>query len=217
MGRPKGSKNRPKVPPDESAAAAINGNGAAPGHDKKPAAGSLTEAQRQALALQHKAGYEAALAVKKAGDAKFKNACKLIKAEVGADGVDLIKDMLLAETEEGEAELKARIERALRAANYMAAPLGGQLGLLDDADRVPAVDQAKAEGRRDGMLGKTLHNPYDPSVPQHAAYAEGWHEGQAELFAIQRTEDGEAFDAADALPGAEINAGHESGEGATAH
>lgn len=194
MGRPKGSKNRPKVLPDETAARAVK-NGSSPGHNKPTA--DMTEDQRRALALQHKAAYEKALAVKKDGDAKFKNACKLIKADVGTDGVDLIKDMILAESEEGEAQLKARMERAMRAARYMSAPLGSQFEMFD-GDRTPAVDRARDEGKKAGMEGAHCKPPYDTSVPQHDAWIEGWHEGQKALFAIQRTEDGEAFDEADA-------------------
>lgn len=192
-------------------------NGAGPGHNKPP--GGMTEDQRQALAIQHKASYEKHLAAKKAADAAFKNACKLAKAEIGADAIDLIKDMILAESEEGEATIKARIERQLRAARYMAAPLGNQFGLFDE-DRTPGVDQARAEGKKAGMEGVSCKPPYDSSVPQHDAWIEGWQDGQKAIFAIRREEDGAAFDEADALPGAEVNAGDDAEfgeEGATAH
>lgn len=184
MARPKGSKNKPKA----DATAAPNGNGI--GHNSE-----MTEEQRQALAIHHKAAYEAKLAAKKKADADFKNACKLAKAEINwTDGVALIRDMILAETEEGEAELRARMNRAMLAAKYMAAPLGSQFDMFDE-DRTPAVDRARAEGRRDGMADKPLVNPYDPSVPQNNEYAEGWHEGQKARADAQRKRDGALFDA----------------------
>lgn len=163
------------------------------GHNKEP----LTDEQQAALGFQHKKAYEAALAVKKTADASFKNVCKLAKAEMGDDAVDTIKDMIAAETEEGEAKLKARIERALKAARWMAVPLGAQSELFAEPDRMPAVDRARAEGKRDGMAGKTLKSPYDQTLPQNEAYHEGWQEGQKAIFAIQRGEDGALFDAAE--------------------
>ena len=191
MARPKGSKNKPKA--DKAATAAPAGNGI--GHNGPPA--ELTEDQKQALALHHKAAYEAKLAAKKKADADLKNACKLAKAEITwTDGVGLIKDMILAESEEGEAELRARMKRAALAAKYVAAPLGSQFDMFDDEDRTPAVERAFAEGKRDGMADKPLSNPYDASVPQADQYAEGWHEGRKARAEAQRKRDGALFDAA---------------------
>jgi hypothetical protein len=163
-----------------------------PGHNSratKPA--EMTEDQRQALALQWKRKYEADLGAKKAADAALKNTGKLIKAELGAEGLDLIKDMILLETDDGEAQLRARAERARRAAIYMAAPLGSQFEFFPD--RMPAEDRAFAEGKRDAMSGEPLVNPYDPSVPQFGQYAEGWHAGQRALIDAQKARDDRDF------------------------
>ena len=182
-GRPKGSKNKT---PETEAPPASNGVG----HNGAP---GLTDDQTAALFFQHKKAYSAALAVKKDADAKFKNACKLAKSELGDDAVPSIKDALLLETEEGEAKIKAEIERKMRIARWMAVPFGSQPDFFEE-DRTPAVDRARAEGKRDGLSGVSLKPPYDPSLPQYEAYAEGWHEGQAASFAIQRTEDAALFD-----------------------
>lgn len=176
---------RKKATPDEP----TEGNGL--GHNGPPSA-EMTEQQKQALAIQHKKHYQASLARKKEADADFKNVCKRAKAEVGDDAVDLIKDMILLETEEGEAKIKAGIERQKRAALYMAAPLGAQFSMFED--RTPAVDRAREEGVRDGMEGKTLHPPYDPGTEQFQSYQDGWHQGQAAIFDIQKLEDASAFD-----------------------
>lgn len=194
----KKKQTEPETPSNEAAnhvdPAAGPGHNSGEAAPKKPA--DLTEDQRQALAFSHKRQYEAALAKKKAADAEFKNACKRIKAELGDEGVDLIKDMILIATEEGEAKIRAAMERQMRAARYMAAPLGAQFEMFD-ADRTPAVDRARAEGRRDAMAGEALVNPYDSSVPQADAYAEGWHEGQKAAIEAQKVADGALFDAAE--------------------
>lgn len=149
----------------------------------------MTEEQRKALTFQHKTRYEATLAAKKKADADHKNACKLAKAEIGDDAIDLIKDMIEAATPEGEAKMRAAVERMRRAAEYMGSPLGAQLTLFDEPDRTPAVDRARAEGQRDGMQGKSLTNPYAPELEQHAAYAEGWHDGQKAIFNLKPMQD----------------------------
>lgn len=169
---------------------AAEGTGGAPaqngiGHNSKA---ELTPEQRKALTFQHLKSYERLLGLKKAADKALKDGCKLIKAELGADGVSLIKDMIAMRTPEGEADIRAAIERQRRAAEYMGAPLGAQLALFDQEDRTPAVDRARAEGERDGMDGKSLSNPYDASLPQAEAYAEGWHFGQKAIFNIQPLE-----------------------------
>jgi hypothetical protein len=161
------------------------------GHNSKAAPPDLTEEQRMALAHQWKKKYQADLGAKKAADAVLKNTGKLIKAELGADGLDLIKDMILLETDDGEEKLRARAERAKRAAMYMAAPLGSQFDFFED--RMPAEDRAFAEGKRDAMAGEALVNDYDPSVPQHNAYAEGWHAGQRAVIDAQKARDARDF------------------------
>ncbi len=162
-----------------------------PGHNGPPP--PLTDEQRQALFFQHKRKYSAALAIKKEADAAFKNACKKAKAELGPSAVDSIKDALLLETPEGAALIEANIRRQAEIAKWMAVPFGKQADMFD-GDMMPAVDRAKAEGRRDGLAGKTLAPPYDPSVPQYDAYAEAWHAAQGELFNIQRTRDASEFE-----------------------
>lgn len=151
--------------------------------------GDLSDVDRKALTFQHKRLYEKALAAKKAADADFKNACKLARAELGDDGVVLIKDMIALESDDGEEKIKAAIDRQRRAAEYMGLPLGAQLTLFDEPDRTPAVDRARAEGQRDGMQGKSLANPYAPELEQHSAYAEGWHAGQKAIFNIKPMQD----------------------------
>lgn len=171
MAKRRNRKNGPEKSSDE--APSVGHNSAA--HTE------LTEDQRIALTFVHKRAYEAALAVKKKADAELKNVCKLAKAELGADAVDTIKDMIALETEEGEKRHKAEIERRLRAAKWMGLSFGAQGGLFDVADMTPAVEKAYANGKRDGLAGNPQNNPHDPSVPQHGEYLRGWHDGQSVL------------------------------------
>lgn len=141
----------------------------------------LTEDQSIALTFLHKKAYVAALAVKKKADADLKNVCKLAKSELGDGGIDDIKDMIALETEEGEKQLKAKIDRQMRGARWMGLPFGAQGSMFDQVDRTPAVEKAYANGKRDGLAGEPQHNPHDPSVPQYAEYLRGWQDGQAVL------------------------------------
>src|SRR3990167_2253154 len=176
--------------PKKTSAPAADGN---VGTDHNAGPPILNDDQRQALAPQHLRKYEAALARKKETAASFLAVCKLAKAELGDDAVDVIKEMILARSDEGVAELQARIERAYRAARWMAVPLGAQVDMFDD--RVPAVDRARAEGKRDRFAGKPLKPPYDSSVPQYDAYAQGWHDAGKELSEAQKRDDAVIFEA----------------------
>lgn len=139
----------------------------------------LNDEQVQALTYQHMNLYTQALAKKKDADAGLKNVCKIIKAELGPGGLDDIKDLIALDSEEGEAKIKAEVERKLRVARWAGAAFGTQFSMFDDVDRTPAVDRARAEGKRDGMKGAPKKCDYAPSTPQYAAYMEGYDDGQS--------------------------------------
>jgi len=176
MARPKGSKNRRTL---EREAAAL---GEAP---SAPVIGPGDNAKRddavtQTLALQWLDKYKRDLAGFTEAQRVLKDTGKRIKAELGAEGLDLLKDMLALETENGEKMLRARVERMQRASRYMAAVLGWQFELFEEA--VPAEERAAAEGQRDGMRGVPHSRDYHPGTPQHTAYMEAYHEGQKVLM-----------------------------------
>ena len=103
------------------------------------------------------------------------------KAELGANAVADIKLAIEAETPEGEAAIKVRMELQARLLRWLGLPVGAQ-GTLFPEGWGPAVDKARADGKRAGFKGGSMqHPPHDPSVPQHAAWIEGWHDGQAVL------------------------------------
>lgn len=161
-GRPPGSKNKAK-----DATIGDNSNGAKP---------ELTDAERQALHFQHVKTYQKALGAKKDADAKFKNACKVIKAEGGS--VRAVKLTIDLQTPEGEAAFRARMAEEAEIAGWNG--LGVQIDLFAD-ERQPAEDRAFEEGRRAGMKGEPKKPPYDPSVPQYGKWMDGHAEGNAVL------------------------------------
>lgn len=167
-GRPKGSRNKPKL-------IVSNGEEVSP-HPQNH--NEMTDEQKQALFFQHKRKYEQFLAAKKKADADLKNTCKLAKSEVGDDAVERIKYAIELESEEGEARLKERIARQMEVARWMGLPVGAQAELFGD-DRTPGEDKAHAEGKRAGMAGNERRPPnYDASSPQAQAWLRGYDAGQ---------------------------------------
>lgn len=151
---------------------------AGPGHNGPP---ELTEDQRISLSFTHKRAYENALEMKKEAARSFLQVCKLAKAELGAEAVDDIKEMIALETEEGEKKFKANLERQIKVARWMGLPVGAEPKLFADVDRTPAVDKARANGKRDGLAGNRQSPNADPSTEQYRAYMEGFYEGNSVL------------------------------------
>lgn len=191
-GRPPGSGNKKKGDKPEEVPSAPT---PAPGHNSGRTIEALSDDQQQALFLQHKKKYKDALGVKKEAAADFLNICKIAKADLGEHAVADIKEAILLETEEGEAQMKARIERHLRIARWMALPLGTQADFVIGTDLRPLDERAEAEGKKAGMEGERCSPPYHGDAEQ--AWLRGWHDGQAVLVAknIKKPEpDGGDFD-----------------------
>jgi ribosome modulation factor len=167
---------KPKTKPDAPGA---EGGAPSTGHNSSGKA-ALTDDEMRALFFQGRDKYKAALDIKKAADADFKNVCKVIKS----DGftVDQIKIALAVVTPEGDAKERAKIRQALQAAVWAGVPLGTQLGMFDDPDRTPAVDRAFDEGKQAGMEGRTRRPPYAPELAQAEEWMRGWYEGQKTLM-----------------------------------
>lgn len=171
MGRPRGSKNKPKT----------NGDGEAPAAGIGDNSGEMTDEQRYVLTHQHMQRYGSALAAKKKADADLKNVCKVAKADLGKQAVADIKLMVELRSPEGEAALKERMEAQARVARWMGLPLGIQ-GDLFPGDPRPDDERAFDNGRRTGLQGEPCKPPHDPSVPQHDAWINGWQAGQKVLL-----------------------------------
>ncbi len=150
---------------------------AAPKGHNKP---ELTEDEKRVLIYQHKAAYTTAKKAVDDAKAELLRVCNLAKTECGKDAVADIKELILLEQPKGGDALKVDIDRKLRLARWANASVGTQFK-FDDFDGAPAEDVARELGKTAGLKGEICRPPYDPSVPQHKAWIDGWHEGQAVL------------------------------------
>jgi hypothetical protein len=161
---------------------------------------ALTDDERHALHLSHCRSYETALANKKAYDKKFKDACKLIKAESGS--VEQIKQSILARTPEGEKQIRAEVESTIEVLRWSGVEVGETADLFP-VDRMPSVERARAEGKRAGLAGEAARPPHDPGTQQYTAWMEGYGDGQAVLArGFRKPGDAAASDDRDLRPDA---------------
>lgn len=173
MGRPKGSKNKGPAAPRK--AKANGGNGAGPRVETTHHQNStpLTDEQSHVLVDQAARTYAKALDEKKAADARFKNVCKTIRS----DGVKLqdVKDYLEAESEEGQARMRERVERMARIARWRGFPIGTQAELFPDG---MTPSRSFTAGKEAGLGGLKAEPPATANVDE---WMRGWHAGQAIL------------------------------------
>lgn len=157
----------------------------------------LAEKDRKVLFFINRKDWLDAMAAKKEADAKFKNVCKGIKADLGKYGLDQIKDYEAAQTPEGLAELKAKRDASLQAMRFAGVPVNTQLDIF--LDRAPLSERAYTEGEEAGLRGDTLANPYNEASTEGQEFARGWHDGQGALFAgiKQKQETAELIKGAD--------------------
>lgn len=147
----------------------------------KQTAETISDDQLYSLTEMHRQKVEKALATKKAAAAAFLNACKIAKAELGADGMDKINDMIALSTPEGEARMKAQIERQLHVMRWLNVPIGSQGALFGDPDRTPIVERAFADGKRQGLAGEKQNNPHHHTTEAARQHDAGFAEGQTSL------------------------------------
>lgn len=148
---------------------------AGPGHNSQ-----MTDDQRQGLTRQHSTRYFSLLQAKKDADAALKNHAKIIKSDLGDNGLLMIKLLKDLETDEGEARFRAEMEAKAQVARWAGMPIGQQ-GNLFEEDRRPIEDRALEEGKAAGMSGKDAKPPYAPGHPGYDRWMEGWHKGQEVL------------------------------------
>ena len=146
-----------------------------------PGTNALTPDQKRALALRH----AEKLKDHKAKVASANGALRSFLKEAKSDGFkkSQLEDILLAQTPEGEATLKERLELTLTAAKWAGKPFGDLLDHLDKPDLTPAVDRAYDEGKMASMENQAARPGYHASTPQYAAYMKGFHDHQATLVA----------------------------------
>lgn len=142
---------------------------------KPPAGVNDTDEQNRALFLHHLPKVSSLKEAVAKATASLRNAYKTAKADgfLKSD-FDIAFDIQQAD---GEKKRKALIARNLQIAKWLGCDLGAQLDMFESATvtGVPAEDRAYEQGKTDSLLGKTANPSYDPSLPQHARYMEGYH------------------------------------------
>lgn len=152
-----------------------------PGHNS-----ALTEDERRALTLHHKAKYEAADALVEKAKNDRTAVADLAKSDLGKGALADIKDLILASSDK---KMKAMVERAMRLARLAGLKIGTQTNLFE-----PLVDYADT-GRVAGMEGRECKVPDGYSQEAGQQWISGWHEGQSVLasaFKKKRPVDGSA-------------------------
>ncbi|MCC8945973.1 hypothetical protein H8A97_12910 [Bradyrhizobium sp. Arg62] len=141
----------------------------------------LTDDQRYSLLEQHRQQHERLLAAKKAADAALRNHGKIVKADLGKNGMDQIKCLIEASTPEGEAAIRARIEQDAQVLRWLGVPIGTQSDMFPDTDRTPIAERAFNTGKRQGLAGESCNNPHHVTTEAHREHNRGYAVGQEQL------------------------------------
>lgn len=146
---------------------------------------AMSDDQEQKLTRDHAARRQLLLKAEtdaKAARLKFD---KVIKADLGEFGLANIKLLEKLESDKGEDEIKADLDRRAKVARWAGLQVGTQGSLFED-DRRTMNEKAYAEGKRDGLKGADPKSPYSGEAGQE--YMRGWHDGQAiTLSGIKKT------------------------------
>lgn len=143
----------------------------------------LSDGQLYSRTEDKRQEYERCLAAKKRADAEFKNCCKSITKLLGDGAIDDIKELIAGETPEGEAKLKASVERRLRVLRWMETPIGFHGELFPMVDAAPITERSFNSGRRDALAGQSRNNQHHHTTEAHKSYEAGYDIGQAEKIA----------------------------------
>jgi ribosome modulation factor len=144
----------------------------------KQTAESLSDDQLYSLTEDHKNKYLTLHKAKTDADTALKNFGRVVKADLGAQGLADIKGLIDLATPEGEARMKGEVERQVRLLRWMQVPIGTMGDMFADTDRTPLVERAFNEGKRQGLAGESCVNPHHHTVAAHKALNDGWAEGQ---------------------------------------
>jgi ribosome modulation factor len=141
----------------------------------------MNDDQRYSLTEKHRQKYESFLEAKNKANKALIDFGKIIKSDLGAKGLQDIKDLIALSTPEGEEAMKAEMERQARVMRWMNIPIGSQGALFGEEDRAPITDRAFAEGRRQGLAGESQNNPHHHTTEASRAHNDGWQDGQTTL------------------------------------
>jgi ribosome modulation factor len=141
----------------------------------------LSDDQRYSLVEQHRQTYERLTKAKDDAGNALKNFGRIVKADLGKDGMAEIKGVIEGSTPQGETAIKARIERDVRILRWMQVPIGTMEDLFPANDRTPITERAFKEGKRQGLAGESCDNPHHHTTEAHRSFESGYAEGQTTL------------------------------------
>lgn len=156
---------------------------------------AISDDQLYSLTETHRQKYELVLDAKNKANKALIDYGRIIKADLGAKGLQDIKDLISLDTPEGEASMKAEVERRVRLLRWMQVPIGSMGDMFAETDRTPIKDRAFAEGKRQGLAGESINNPHHHTTEAHRALQSGYDAGQAiNAAGIKRLDPGAAAD-----------------------
>lgn len=132
---------------------------------------TLSADQRLGLARIHLRAAKDLIARRKAVQAEDRQFGKVVKLDLGENGLEQIKIMIAMETPEGEAKVKAKLQAQSQAASWAAGD-DGQFDMFAGQLK-PTETQAFIDGKLAGMDGMALRNPYGPETVDAEDYARG--------------------------------------------
>lgn len=147
----------------------------------KTSAETISDDQLYSLTEQHRQKYELLLEGRHKANKALIDYGKIIKSDLGAHGLQDIKDLISLDTPEGEAAMKADMERQARVLRWMGVPIGSQGALFGDTDRTPITERAFNEGKRQGLAGEKMENPHHQTTEAHRSFNDGFSQGQETL------------------------------------
>ncbi|MEC5289416.1 MULTISPECIES: hypothetical protein [unclassified Aurantimonas] len=146
--------------------------------------GDMTSDQRQALGRLHLRAYKKAMAAKKLTDAEVKNVCKVLKSDLGDNGLDQVKTMIAMETPEGEEKVKAKLQAQREAIAWSADP-DGQLDMFSGAN--PTDTPAFHSGKIAGMDDEPCKSPFVSGTSDDDDWIRGWQLGNSVMNELIKT------------------------------
>lgn len=162
MGRPKGSKNKPK-----------NDTPAEAGHNT-----ALTEEEKRALFIKGVQELEGLFEKKNDAVSNVRNQRKRI-VSYGFEPFEI--DYALKLRRDEDDGMMDRRRKEARVARFLNHPIGTQTDIFDELDRTPAADKAYQDGKIAGAAGESAKSPFAPGLPQDQSWLKGWGDGQADL------------------------------------
>jgi hypothetical protein len=151
----------------------------------------LSDEQRHTLFENNYARYLVLSEAAKKANKALKDHGKIIKADLGDYGLDMIKLRAKIEGDESEAAVtsaKDQVINMLRVMRWAGLPIGHTDDIFENFDNRPLEEQAEDAGKIAGMRGEPMKAPDRWATGDlFQAWCKGWNKGQEQLFDIRPT------------------------------